>query len=44
MPLIGLIPVPGEAGAHNWVRDLPELSDDEKDAVLSRNPANLFGL
>jgi aminocarboxymuconate-semialdehyde decarboxylase len=30
--------------AVNWVRGLPELSDDEKDAVLSRNPGNLIGL
>jgi len=30
--------------AVNWVRGLPELSDDEKEAVLSRNPTNLVGL
>ena len=30
--------------AVNWVRGLPELSDDEKEAVLSTNPTNLVGL
>ncbi len=30
--------------AVNWVRGLPELSADEKDAILSENPTTLVGL
>ncbi len=30
--------------AVNWVRGLPELSDEEKEAVLSKNPAKLLGV
>jgi len=30
--------------AVNWVRGLPELSDDEKEAILSKNPTNILGL
>jgi len=30
--------------AVNWVRGLPELTDDEKEAILSKNPTNLLGL
>lgn len=30
--------------AVNWVRGLPELSDDEKEAVLAKNPTKLVGL
>lgn len=30
--------------AVNWVRGLPELSDDEKEAILSTNPTNILGL
>jgi aminocarboxymuconate-semialdehyde decarboxylase len=32
------------ADAVNWVMDLPELSRFEKEAILSTNPAALFGL
>ncbi len=30
--------------AVNWVRGLPELSDDEKEAILSKNPTKILGL
>ena len=30
--------------AVNWVRGLPELSDDEKEAILSKNPTEILGL
>jgi aminocarboxymuconate-semialdehyde decarboxylase len=30
--------------AVNWVRGLPELSDDEKEAILSENPTRILGL
>lgn len=30
--------------AVNWVRGLPELSDSEKEAILSRNPSRILGL
>jgi hypothetical protein len=32
------------ADAVNWVMDLPELTRFEKEAILSTNPATLFGL